>query len=210
MINIACKSSGSAELTIQSNDGEIVLPIKVDAGLMLDNDDLFHDDFATGIKKWTVLEGSWNTTMKTAQGSGSAHFACVYNNDWQNYIFESTVRCRGSSKPTIDWLKAYIFFRVQDDKNYYRFGIQGDVGVLSLYKRVNGKWRTIHMVPFIPKKEKWYTLKVQVKGTRIICFIDNKRVMAFDDETFLYGGIGIGVLEDAQECDYKNIIVKKF
>ena len=92
--------------------------------------------------------------------------------------------------------------------NYYRYGIQGNTGVLSLYKRVNGKWQVLHMTPFAPDKEKWYTLKVHVAGRRITCYLDDQKVIVFDDGTFSHGGIGIGVLEDAQKCDYKNIVVR--
>lgn len=207
-LHITAESSDNAILKAPLNNKQIVWPIRVNTNLAFSQDDLFHDDFTGGMEKWTILAGTWNTSMNKAQVSGPTHFACVFNDDWRDYVLEATVRCRGSSKPTIDWLKSYIFFRVQDEHNYYRFGIQGDAGVLSLYKRANGKWRKIHTTPFIPKKDKWYTLQVQIKGTRITCFIENKRVMAFDDEAFSSGGIGIGVLEDAQICDYKNVIVR--
>jgi hypothetical protein len=206
-MRIVSKSSGDAQLIARFNKKDIVWPIKVNTCLAFSSDDLFHDDFADCMKKWTVLAGTWNISMNIAQASGPTHFAYVYNYNWRDYIYEATIRCQGSSKSTIDWLKSYIFFRVQDEKNYYRFGIQGDAGVLSLYKQVNGKWGKLHTAPFTPEKKKWYTLRVQVKDTRITCFIDNQNVMAFDDGTFLSGGIGIGVLEDAQECDYKNIFV---
>ena len=98
---------------------------------------------------------------------------------------------------------------MQDEDNYYRYGIQGETGVLSLYKRIGGKWRQLRTAPFIAEKGKWYALRVQVEGQRITCFIDNQRIMALDDDTFEFGGICIGVLEDAQKCDYKNIYVKK-
>jgi hypothetical protein len=207
-LQIRVDSSDQAIVRTLYNNRQITWPIMVNRNLAFTQNDLFHDDFSSGMAKWKILAGNWNTSNKHVQASGPTHFACVYNDAWRDYVFEATVRCRGSSKPTVDWLKSYIFFRVQDEQNYYRYGIQGDAGVLSLYKRVNGKWRKIHTTPFIPKKNKWYTLQAQVKGTRITCFIDNKRVMSFTDEAFSNGGIGIGVLEDAQECDYKNVVVR--
>ncbi len=209
-IRIACTSSGgNAVLRARIDKENIAWPIMVNAVLAFSSDDLFHDDFADDMKKWKVLAGNWSTSSNTARGSGPAHFACVSGYGWQDYVFESTVRCQGSRDPAIDWLKSYIFFRVQDDKNYYRFGIQGDIGVLSLYKRVNGRWIALRTKPFIAKRNRWYTLRVQVIGTRITCFVDNKQVMALNDGTFGAGGIGIGVQEDAMQCDYKNTVVKK-
>lgn len=208
-IRIVSESTGNAALTARFDNKKIVFPLIVKTGLVFGNDDLFHDDFSKGMNKWTVLAGMWNTAVEMAQCSGPAHLACVYNHDWHNYIFESTIRCRGSSNPHIDWLKSYIFFRVQDDKNYYRFGIQGDSGVLSLYKRIDGKWKKLRTVPFTPIKGKWYTLRAQIEGTKISCFVDGEKYMTVYDRTFQAGGIGIGVLEDALECDYKNVVVKR-
>ena len=62
---------------------------------------------------------------------------------------------------------------------------------------------------FIPKKNKWYALKIQVKGTKIAGYIDGDKIIEVNDDTFSTGGIGIGVLEDAMRCEYKNIVVKK-
>jgi len=207
-IPIVAKFSGNAVIFTRVHNEEIKWPFKVNTCLAFANGGLFLDDFTDGMRKWKIFSGTWKASINTAQASGPTHFACIYNDNWRNYIFEVTVRCRGSTNPRVDWLKSYIFFRVRDDKNYYRFGFQGDSGVLSLYKRVEGKWIKLRTAPFIPEKNKWYTLRVKVEGTRITCFVDNKDIMAFEDPTFLSGGIGIGVLEDTQQCDYKNVFVK--
>jgi len=62
---------------------------------------------------------------------------------------------------------------------------------------------------FIPEKNKWYALKIQVKGTKIAGYINGEIVIEASDNTFPTGGIDIGVLEDAMRCDYKDVIVQK-
>ncbi|MCK4816221.1 hypothetical protein KA005_10675, partial [bacterium] len=71
------------------------------------------------------------------------------------------------------------------------------------------KWTRLSTAPFKPKEDKWYTLRIQVKGTKILGYIDGTKVVEVNDKTFFAGGIGIGVLEDAMKCEYKDIIVKE-
>jgi hypothetical protein len=63
---------------------------------------------------------------------------------------------------------------------------------------------------FIPEKNKWYALKIQVKGTKIAGYINGEKVIEVRDNTFPFGGIGIGVLEDAMRCEYKDVVVKEY
>jgi hypothetical protein len=106
-------------------------------------------------------------------------------------------------------LKSYVFFRIKDDNNFYRFGIHGDAGVIDLYVCAKGKWIKLDTAPFKPEEGKWYTLRIHADGTKILGYVDGVKVVEVNDRTFLAGGIGIGVLEDEMECEYKDIIVKK-
>jgi hypothetical protein len=200
-------------------DGEIYLDIKAEGKTVKHSfslktilspgaNDLFFENFNQGMNNWTINRGEWKILNGIAHGSGSSHFAFL-KNSWGDYIFEITTRCIGSDDPAVDWLKSYIFFRLQDEKNFYRFGIHGDAGIIDLHKCVDGNWIRIGSSVFNPEKDKWYALKIQVKGTKIFGFINSVKFIEADDNTFLTGGIGIGVLEDAMKCDYKNIIVKR-
>ena len=204
---ITAQTSGTMKIAASYDGIDMTAIERVYTCLAFADNGIFHENFSSGFDKWITQAGTWTTTKQTAHASGNAHFAYV-DSDWTDYIFEATVRCQGSSNPSIDWLKAYVFFRIQDENNYYRYGIQGETGVLSLYKRINREWRQLRTAPFIPEKNKWYTLRVEVEGDRITCFIDNQRIMALNDSSFQHGGIGLGVLEDSQKCEYKNIYVK--
>jgi hypothetical protein len=174
-----------------------------------DADDLFHDDFTEGMKRWHIVTGEWTVSQNIAQGSGHAHLAYIQATNWQDYSYEATLRCVGSSDPHIDWLKVYIFFRLQDEKNYYRFGIHGDAGVIDLYKCIEGTWTKLAASPFTPAENRWYTLRIDAYGAEIDGYIDNKKIIEANDSSLPSGGIGIGVLEDAFICDYRNIVVEE-
>ncbi len=208
-LHTVSKTPGTIQLTIISQKKEFrkLFPVKV--ALSFDKNDLFHDSFEDEMKKWNVQRGEWIVSKGIAQGSGSSHFAFIKNNAWQNYMFEVKTKIQGSDNPVVDWLKSYIFFRLQDENNFYRFGIHGDNGEIDLYKRVNGKYTRLGTSLFRPQKNKWYALRVSVQGSKIIGYINGAQVIEADDNTFVSGGIGIGVLEDGMRCCYSDVIVKK-
>jgi len=210
-IDIFIKSgiSDTLRLTAHIEQQTLIKSYNIETGLAFSSNDVFHDDFRHGMKNWTLKKGEWTVSDKTAQGTGQSHWALVDNAAWRDYTFEVTTRCKGSDNPTIDWLKSYIFFRVQDENNFYRFGIHGDAGVVDLYAYVERKWIKLSSAPFKPKEDKWYTLRIEARGTKIFGYIDETKVVEVNDNTFLSGGIGIGVLEDAMKCEYKDVIVKK-
>jgi len=211
-ITARIKTDRDTKFTVNAqNDHQLFSrEFSVKTGLAFESDDLFHDDFSPGMDKWTINRGTWHVNNNVAEGSGPSHFAFILNDRWGNYQYQATTRIKGSDDPEVDWLKSYVFFRIRDDRNFYRFGIHGDGGVVDLFKCVNGEWIQLGFVNFMPKPDKWYTLMVEVNGNRITGFVDGKKIMETQDAAFSSGGIGIGVLEDAMRTEYRNIIVKIF
>jgi len=209
-ITARIKTEGDASFTIIAQNGSQTFSSKfsVRTGLTTESNDLFHDDFSRGMNKWTINRGIWHTDNNIAGGSGPGHFAYILNNHWFNYQYQVRTRIVGSDDPGVDWLKSYIFFRVQDDRNFYRFGIHGDGGVVDLFKCVNGEWFQLGFVNFMPKPDTWYTLMVELQGNRIRGFINGEKIMEAQDLTFPSGGIGIGALEDAMQTEYRDVILK--
>lgn len=205
---IGAKGNGEIKLKVLFNNKSIEKIFSLKASLVHEDDDLFYDDFKEEMKKWTVNRGKWDVLNGIAQGSGPSHFALIKNNNWQDYMFEVKTRIKGSDDPSVDWLKSYIFFRLQDEKNFYRFGIHGDAGVIDLYKCVDGKWILLAKSLFEPELEKWYALRIEAKGTKFAGYINGEKIIEANDNTFASGGIGIGVLEDGMRCEYKDIVVK--
>lgn len=205
---ISAKDEGEIQVTIEVEQDRIVKTFPIKTGTAFSSDDLFHDDFSSNMDKWIVKKGKWHVIDHIAQSSGQAHFAVVENN-WKNFVYEVRTRIKGSTNASVYWLKSYIFFRLQDEMNFYRFGIHGDAGVIDLYKRINGGWYRLGSSVFAPEENRWYVLTISVEGAKILGYIDGKKIVEASDRAFSSGGIGIGVLEDGMMCDYKDVIVRK-
>lgn len=169
---------------------------------------LFSDSFKTA-DNWEIISGDWKAEDGTFKATGTpAHFALAGKEEWADYSFQVTTQILGSNNPQKNWLKSYLFFRVQDTKNFYRFGIHGDGKVVDLYKCVDNQWTHLANSQLISKKEKWYTLKIEVVGEKIKGYADNKLVIETEDDAFLNGRIGLGVLEDEMNTVYKDVMVR--
>lgn len=206
--SVTTKKEGKINIILDANGQKMTESFSYKVGLFHEKEDLFFDNFSKGMNKWTTNRGKWEISKGIASGSGTSHFAFVKKN-WSDYVLEVTTRCKGSDNPAVDWFKSYIFFRVQDENNFYRFGIHGGYEMVSLYKYIKGKWSELTKTPFSAQKGRWYTLKVEVHGNKIIGYLNGEVMIETTDNTFPSGGIGIGVLEDWMVTDYKNIIVKK-
>ncbi|MEO0136084.1 MAG: family 16 glycoside hydrolase [candidate division WOR-3 bacterium] len=171
-------------------------------------EDLFYDEFKRGMEKWQVIRGTWNVEKGAVRAKGESHLAFVLNKKWKDYVYEVKTRMLGSENPFVDWLKSYLFFRVQDVNNFYRFGIHGDAGTIDLYKCINGEWKEIASALFEPEPNKWYVLRIEALGPRIIGYLDGEKILEVMDNTFDSGGIGLGVLEDGMVCEYREVILK--
>lgn len=207
--SVTTKKEGKINIILDADGQKMTESFSYKVGLFHEKEDLFFDNFSKGMNKWIINRGKWEISNGVANGSGPSHFAYLRNNDWQDYVVEVTTRCRGSDDPSVDWLKSYIFFRLQDDKNFYRFGIHGGSETVSLYKFANGKWSELAKSPFSAKIGNWYAIKVEVKGNKIFGYVNGELVVNATDDTFPLGGIGIGVLEDWMVTDYKDVIVKR-
>ncbi len=206
---IKTAGAGSYRITVLSDRRTYSRTFSIQTGLSTQPGDLLYDDFSQGMKDWTIDRGAWKTDRNIAEGSGPSHLAYILNNQWHNYQYQVTTRIKGSDDPEVDWLKSYIFFRLQDARNFYRFGIHGDGGVIDLFKCINGEWIQIGSANLIPLPETWYTMLVTVRGDAITGYIDGKKMIEARDSTFPAGGIGIGVLEDAMRVEYKDIILRQ-
>jgi hypothetical protein len=179
--------------------------------------DAFFDEFerATMDGQWdtSTTPQSWSIENGQAKGSGnySSHFATVAagNANWTDYQFQVDTKMTGSADRFISYLKSYLYFRVQNDTQYYRFGIKGDEEMLYLNRR-DGKYRWIILgkYGFLAPKNKWYNLAVKDSGSLIRCFLNGDQVISVNDAIYGHGGIGIGVTEDNMTNYYDHVVVR--
>ena len=166
---------------------------------------LFSDDFSS-MDNWQLYPANkWEAKDNIAECDGGIAF--IAEKDWSDYIFEVSVRSLGSSNPIVPWHKAYIYFRVQNSSNFYRFGIHGDAQAIELNKCVNNEWSTIARFPITARKNKWYKYRIELTGEKIKCYVDDKFIFDAKDQTFLQGSVGIGTADDKMLTSYKDLKV---
>jgi len=206
VLNILADSEvGKFQLIAKVENRTVEVFCPVERAMKLEPSDYFQDDFSSdNMDKWNTTFGTWKTENGIAQGSGHMHLA-VKNGNWKDFKFQVNTRLEGSTNSLVDWIKSYIFFRIQDDNNFYRFGIARDI---NLFKRKNGIGERLGKYDFDAKKNVWYNLRVEVVGDSINGFLDGNQVISVQDTTFKSGGIGIGVLEDDMINYYDDVIVR--
>ena len=165
---------------------------------------LFSDNFSS-MDNWEIAMGGWGAKDNIAECNVGMAFAGDKN--WSDYIYEVDAKSNGSADPVKTWLKAYVYLRVRDAANFYRFGIHGDAQIIELAKCENNQWTTVFTYPMIAIKNKWYKFKIEAIGERIKCYVDNKLVIEAKDQAFLQGNIGIGTADDKMSSSYKDIKV---
>ena len=100
---------------------------------------------------------------------------------------------------------------IQDIRNI-RKGLAATTREENLKTFVRGKLYAFREFNF--KLHEWYRLKIIAKGTRFQCFVDNKKMLDFFDETYTEGGIylasswGSRVHFDNFEVQYEALSVQ--
>lgn len=170
------------------------------------------------LSKWEVVSGDWKVEAGTLKGVSTPNSLILAGNErWSDYSFSVTSKVIKSTIPGIDYVKLFLFFRVEDKENYYQLGIYG--GQLNkafhLEKVVEGKVTNLGYLRFDNpnlnhdiEMEKWYTLKVEVKGNSLKAYLNNKLIIQAEDDTFPIGKIGLGA-DEGMIALYKDVKVEK-
>ncbi|MHB9036991.1 MAG: family 16 glycoside hydrolase [Armatimonadota bacterium] len=173
--------------------------------------DMLRDDFTNGPGNWQILSDKWAIAADgfTSLGSAKPALAVAGRDDWTDYTLQVRTRVTGSSDYNVTWLKSFILARVQDQGNFYRFGIHGDIWCLNLLKCVNGQWTELaRWHGFRPMPGRWYTLKLSVVGDRITGYLDGKPVVDARDNTFKSGRVGL-YTDNRILTTFTDIVVRK-
>jgi len=173
--------------------------------------DLFYDDFRDGqAGRWQIISGQWRRQNGNfrATGASESQMALAGDPSWQDYALQARTKILGSTRPEVTWYKSYVVFRAQDGANFYRFGIHGDSQVADLYKCVGGNWINIANAPFTGERERWYILKVDVRGNHIRCFLNGRLLIDAHDDTFPSGRVGLFV-DNFMQTIWSEFLVKR-
>jgi hypothetical protein len=91
-----------------------------------------------------------------------------------------------------------VVWRAKDARNYYIARYNPLENNFRVYKVVDGK-RTMFRDAMTPGDEKWHTLRITMAGPKITCYLDGRKHLEAEDETFPEAGmIGLWSKADAQ------------
>lgn len=95
---------------------------------------------------------------------------------------------------------AGIIFRIQDTKNYYILRASALKNSVGIYKYVMGNLSLIKEVSINVLTGEWQELSVEAKGNKIRGFLNGKRVVDAQDDTFVSGKVGLWTKADSVSC----------
>ena len=147
-----------------------------------------------------------NGALHFGTGSGSEILNVTNKigaSDWTDYSVEATIKVLEAKQKDRDMVAALCV------RGSYEFGIYFPAGktqgYFRLYDRVNGKTLVSGAGKAVAGES--YTLKMEVKGTTLIGYVDGQEVFCITDDACSAGTIGLRLLRAQIECD--DIIVKK-
>lgn len=172
---------------------------------------LFADDFSSGqLTNWTIVDDQditsgpsawsvvggvlqqssniWGTTTNEYETFVGTH-VWAGSKDWQDYTF--SVRMRATDNDGFG-----VLFRYQDEKHYYRFFMVNDPGnrgpFSRLDKNIDGTFTELAKDSWCyTPGDTWYKVRVELKGTNIKVYVDDRLLFDVKDNTYSKGAIGL-------------------
>ncbi|OAS21225.1 family 16 glycoside hydrolase [Paenibacillus oryzisoli] len=161
--------------------------------------DHFQDGDSTG---WTSSLGTWNVVSEGSKvlsiPSTDGQIAAG-TSSWANYSVQAKVKMTGQG---YGGTGASLLFRYQDANNMYAVQLNKADGQIKVLKKQAGTWTTVG-TPVTQQFEwnQWYTVKVIVNGSSIICYLDGTEKINMTDTTFSTGKIGFKAYNIASVYD---------
>jgi alpha-L-arabinofuranosidase len=141
---------------------------------------LFTADFAQGATGWRVVRGNWQVVDSSYYQSSSATDcrAVAGDTSWTNYTLTLRARKLGGAEGFL------ILFCVRDDNHWYWWNLGGWGNSRHAVEKCVGGVKSIvsSEVPGSVETGRWYDIRVEVRGTRIRCYLDGKLIHDFEDE----------------------------
>ncbi|NQX63310.1 family 16 glycoside hydrolase [Paenibacillus qinlingensis] len=161
--------------------------------------DQFQDGDSTG---WTSSLGTWNVVpegSKVLSIPSTDGQITAGTSSWANYSVQAKVKMTGQG---YGGTGASLIFRYQDANNMYAVQLNKADGQIKVLKKQAGTWTTVGTPVTQPFEwNQWYTVKVVVNGSSIICYLDGVEMIHMTDTTFSTGKIGFKAYNTASVYD---------
>ncbi len=177
---------------------------------------LFMDDFESGAAKWNFTQGTCSVIVDGADGgtdvTGSNVLNCINGGNearalagqigWGEYSVQAKVKVNAMDMGR----RIYLAGRFTDSSNWYGAAIyNGTPYEVEVRKKVAGTSTTIAHVPFAIELGKWYTLKLEVKGSTLRLSVNGVIQIEIADPQFSSGQIAL--LVDRSDVSWDEVIV---
>jgi alpha-L-arabinofuranosidase len=138
-------------------------------------------DFKQGAMGWSVIRGNWQVVDGSYRQTEVVNDCRAVAGDpnWTDYTI--TLQAR-----KISGLEGFlIMFRVRDVDNWYWWNLGGWGNTRHAVERCVGGGKSIisEEVPGRIETGRWYNIRIEVKGTRIRCFLDDRLIHDFEEAT---------------------------
>jgi hypothetical protein len=158
----------------------------------------FEDDI---VGQWAPVEGIWEIVQESDGNhclSGSAHSApppqIWYHTNiyWTDYALETRVKLiKGNT--------LFILIRSNVTANghlHYGVAFGNGLGLIQTWASLNGN------VPFLVYPDKWYTVRVEIKGDALSAYVDNSlsQEITLQAPLIKQGGFGYVIGEEDKVC----------
>jgi len=155
-----------------------------------ESDFLLNEDFSSDIN-WTAISGTWKVIdgEYTQSSSVSPSLSFAGESNWNDYTAEAKVKFNSMGG-------LGLIFRANNEKQYYvvYLALARETESLSLFKHTGPGVSDRSMIALAKTPlslNKWYTLKVTVKGNSIKIYLDNISKIDKEDTTYSNGKIGL-------------------
>lgn len=146
---------------------------------------LLSDRFG-GASRWTAVSGTWaieNGEYSQSDTAAVAHYAVAGRLTWNDYVFQSKIRWLGAAEGFFG-----IITRYTNVNNFYHLRLAA--GFVSLYRWVGGVATQLLVRPWASPVGVPFTLKMEVQGPMIRCYVDDILLGKVIDTNLRAGMVG--------------------
>ncbi len=140
---------------------------------------LYESDFSQGTAGWRVFRGNWRVENGALRQTSADADCRIVLSDFraQDYTLSLKARKLGGAEGFL------IMFRVRDNGNWYWWNIGGWGNREHAIERSIGGGKSIvgERVPRSVETGRWYDVRIEVRGSRIRCYLDGQLVHDVQD-----------------------------
>lgn len=145
-----------------------------DVRVSADGQTLFADDFTHGAAQWKPYRGAWSVGDGVYRQNDLAEDDRAVAGDvrWTNYTLTLQARKIGGAEGFL------IMFHVRDRDNWYWWNIGGWGNTRHAIEKCSGGLKSIigRDVPGSVEEGRWYSVRVEVNGDHIRCFLNGRLI----------------------------------